>query len=364
MSAWQRAISVAAMAVGCSSTPSGIDATPDPNASCASFSADPGFTCSGSLGEGDTVAVAHPDAFGQKPNGAAALYIWDFSLGSATISQARIAKPAPGYGELVSDPVAPGSTKAWRHTVDHNFHEDTYRSGLEIGVPDLFVYARMYFNFDGHEAFAARETYTGKSCATDAEGCWNQKGWRFWHEFTHDWLIGYGDDDPAGNPRWGFGLQDDRPTSGTTYNGNMYPRSWHTQSVMVHQSSAINVADAWSQVTFNGRGVRTSDRLSRSSAFPEPLTRLYWFQVERTGWTASDGRFYSYDIVYIDDSFCRIVMTDQSVWDETAEHREEIQIPVDWNADRVTFRVRRPFPGAYLWVVRADATPLRIGKLP
>lgn len=245
------------------------------------------------------------------------------------------------------------------HPVDRNFHEDTYRSGLEVTPPDLFVFTRMYFSFDGHEAFEARENDYGQACVVNADACWNQKGWRFWHEFTHDWLLGYGDDDPAGNPRWGFGLQD----GGTTYDGSMYPRSWHTQNVMVHQSGGVDVADAWSQVAFNGRAQRIGNRKSRTSAYPEPLTRLYWFQVERTGWTAADGKFYAYDIVYVDDSLCRIVLTDQAVWDETVEHRVEIQIPAAWSVDSLTFRVRRPFPGAYVWAVRSDASPLRLGRI-
>lgn len=362
--ACMRSVVLVVVVGACSSGGAGAiqDGSADSSRPCSGFAADSGFNCTGSFGEADSVTIVRSGAFGEKPNGAAALYIWDFSRGATTIPEARVAKAAPGYGSLVTDSVAPGSSGAWRHLVDRNFHEDTYREGLEITSPDLFVFTRMYFNFDGHEAYEARQTYTGGSCSTDANACWNLKGWRFWHEFTHDWLIGYGDDDPAGNPRWGFGLQDDGP-GGTKYDGSMYPRSWHTQNVMVHQSSGVDVADAWSQIAFNGRAQRISNRRSRTSAYPEPLTRLYWFQVERTGWTSADGKFYAYDIVYIDDSFCRIVMTDQADWDDTVEHRVEIQIPVAWSADSLTFHVRRPFSGAYLWAVRSDATPVRLGRI-
>ncbi len=268
--------------------------------------------------------------------------------------------PPPGHGSLITDPIAPGSSAAWQHLVDLSYHQDTYVEGLDINPPDLYVFTRMYFNFDGHEAFVARESYAGDSCATNAEACWNQKGWRLWHEWTHDWLMGYGDDSVEGNPRWGFGVQD----GGTIWDGSIYPHAWHTQDVMVHQSSGVDVPDAWSQVSFNGRGQRVIERRSSTSNYPEPLTRLYWFQVERTGWTESDGKFYAYDIVYIDDSFCRIVMTDQPTWDDGIEHRVEIQIPLDWMSEAVTFRVRRPFAGAYVWAVLADATTVRLGQLP
>lgn len=325
---------------------------------CDQFAADPNVGCAGTFAEGDAVTLTLTGSFGTKPNGAAPLYAWDFSRGSSTIPESRIAKPAPGYGSLAADLVAPGSTGAWKHPVDRDFHDGTYVGGLEVNSRDLYIFARMYFSFDGQQAYKARQDYYGGSCATNGDACWNQKGWRYWHEFTHDWVMGYGDNDPAGNPRWGFS------GASSTYDGSMYPRQWHTQDVLVHQSSGVDVADGWSQVAFNGRAMRSSNEASRTSARPEPLSRLHWFQVERTGWTPADGHFYSYDIVYIDDSFHRIVLTDQATWDETTEHRVEIQIPVAWSADAITFKVRRPFQGAHVWAVLADATPVRLGQLP
>ena len=138
---------------------------------------------------------------------------------------------------------------------------------------------------------------------------------------------------------------------------------WGFDEFEILNSTGTDVPDgnfAWIR---NGRR-HTSDGASGSEgqlilntvntfASARPLLRFAPFQFQ---FTHSPGYYVYVDTYYADDSDYRVYLSEQSVWNDTTIHKQELQIPVRWVDNSIHVRVRRGeldnFTGKYLYVVR------------
>jgi hypothetical protein len=98
----------------------------------------------------------------------------------------------------------------------------------------------------------------------------------------------------------------------------------------------------------------------------------YVVEGEPPGWvpTPAGNRYYA-DDVYVDDSWCRVMVSDETSWPTSAgtgagTSTREIQIPTAWSDTSVSFVLRQgqhaSLSGKTLYVVVADGTALKVGS--
>lgn len=318
----------------------------------------------GRIADGERVVI-QGTGFGEKPNDARPYAFFDFGRNRAEASQySRHPWGAPAAGILANDLRAPNGSASWKFRMGVDGRGDAYtgpRGGGTRFDPKpsgryLYVFYRIYFNWDGRDAYAKMPN-------------WNLKGFRIWASGTRYpdiYMPGYpgGSDDPTGSPLVYAEGTDGGPLwlSPKEVHG-IRKNEWKVEELFLRQSSAVNAADGLWYMASNGRKSSSlSNLVTRSSAYPDPYTDLFWHQVERTGFTASDNKFFAYDVVYIDDSWARVVVTESSTWNDNAEGRLEIQVPVSWSDNRIEVVLRRgvldSLSGKYLYVFKADGNPV------
>ena len=85
---------------------------------------------------------------------------------------------------------------------------------------------------------------------------------------------------------------------------------------------------------------------------------------------ASGGKVFS-DILYLDDSFFHIIISDEPTWEAASVgpevfYEREIQIPTAWADDSITITMRRgvhsSFSGKSLYVIDSAGAAQKIGQ--
>jgi hypothetical protein len=314
----------------------------------------------GSIADGQQISLIGSN-FGTKPNGAKPYAFFDFGRGQAAAdANSRTAWGAPDMGVLDSSPVAPGSTRAWKYRIGTDRY-DVYSGDGGNGtrfIPkpqgrDLYFFYRIYFNWNGTDAYAKQSD-------------WNFKGFRIWGDTSNNniYMPGYGQvSDASGSPRaymeyTGTPGADVLYPSPDTVHG-LRKNEWKVEELFLRQSSSTGVGDGLWRMASNGRSSGSIQNLvTSSSSYPSRLQNLYWHQDERVGFAAGDGKFFAYDVVYIDDSFARVVVTGNSTWNDGAETALEIQVPVAWSTNRIDIVLRKgalgSLSGKYAYVFNSS----------
>ncbi len=319
---------------------------------------------SGSVADHQVVTISG-SGFGTKPNGAKPYAFFEFGRGQASASSySRTAWGAPASGVFNSTMAAPNSKGSWEYRIGVD-NGDVYSGGGGAGTRftpgpagrDLYVYYRLYMNWDGVDQANARSD-------------WNLKGFRMWSKDTTvpDLVLGYADSQTDGNPRV---LAEDTMNTTLWLSGvqGIIKNSWKVEEITMRQSSSVGSADAFWQLTSNGINSPTySNLVTRTSSYPGPYTDLFWHQSERTGFGSSSGKFIAYDLVYIDDSWARVVVTNSSTWNTSSGVKVEIQVPVTWSNNQIQFLVRQgaldSLSGKYLYVINSSGTPVSTKGFP
>jgi hypothetical protein len=318
----------------------------------------------GTVGDHQEVTIVG-SGFGTKPNGSKPYAFFEFGRNqSSASSYSRNAWGAPALGSLGTSYKASGSSAAWIFNVGGG-DGDVYSGKSSTGTRfkpspagrDLYVYYRLYMNWDGMDAASARSD-------------WNLKGFRMWANDTSvpDIVVGYADAQSDGNPR----VFAENTMSSSMYMSGVQgflKNQWKTEEIALRQSSGNNVADAFWQQTSNGIASQAYPNLvTRTSSYPGPYTDLFWHQSERTGFSSSSGKVIAYDVVYIDDSWARVVVTDSSSWNTTTAKKVEIQVPVSWSDTKIQVLLRQgsldSLSGKYLYVINSAGKPVSTTGFP
>jgi hypothetical protein len=304
----------------------------------------------GTLTTNSTVTLTG-SGFGTKTN-ARPLYYWDFGSSKTTSPMSRMTFSGPVAGDLSTAVVAPGSRTA--------LHEDvagiteSFGPGPAAGVPfnssALYVWAKKYYGFhlvnDG------------------ASNGINLKFFRIWYPWTHDIYTGY-----QGLSGLGSGRTMPEVTSELA-----------TWWLMPHESNRW-VIDEWeyragdmnqANGAFNyirdgiAAYARTTTGFStRTAANPELYTHLFFDQISNN--LLSPGKHLYFDSIYIDDTWQRVVISDEPTWQNAvyasgSKRKREIQIPISWSNTEIQISVRQGalanLGTSYLYVLNAQGNPI------
>jgi hypothetical protein len=324
------------------------------------------FGLSGTVGDGQSVTITDLQSrFGTKPNGAKPYGYWDFGKnGYATTDPlSRNVLHAPETGALATDVKLSRSAAFWKFPIDSNtdaaYESVGVATDLQPAYPYLYVYYKIRTNWDGLEAYAALTSY-------------NLKGFRFWYASGANNMIfaSVGQSNSApGNPRITWELTEAAAEFGNSHCSPISPKNvWRTQECFAKQSSGVDVADGQAWMTNDGQAsVKYLNKKTRTAAWPNTYRYLHWHQNQFCGFAVSAGKFLGYDLVYVDDSWCRVMVTASSAWSEVSQ-AAEIQVPTAWAdaGNSITFTLRQgefaSLSGKYLYVVKSDNTALKIGQ--
>lgn len=333
----------------------------------------------GSIADGSQVRIVG-SGFGTKPHGAKPYAFFDFGKGESRSSQySRNSLHEPVMGVLDGKVVASGRSAAWRCKIDpqqlgsepgsqYDCWAGDGRFGDSLGMPinsaarDFYIFSRVNFNWNGSDAYARRSS-------------WNLKGFRFWGD-TNLYLFGAGQTgDADGSVRTvneygaaGADVSYPEPVS----RWGLRKNTWKVEENFVRQSSANNATDgSWTARSDRvllgpytpGSSGNLGSIVNMRTRKERPFSKLAWHQMQYHGFTVADDKYIAYDVVYIDDSWARVVVTDSATWDDgVATSFQELQIPVAWTDTAITAVLRRgvlgELNGRYLYVFNASGQPV------
>ena len=319
------------------------------------FAPEPGFSLNGSMVDGGSVTLSGT-GFGTKPNGAAPFGFIELGNGVEDFDARSRGSWTTDWNPSASmqqNVVAPNRTHSFEYPFDQ---DDTSQPAVnntqfDIGgtADDLYLFVRRHINADGLDMDGANTNY-------------NLKGPRY-----HPGLIGdnnlisqaYGQAaDANGDPR--FTAENTEMGGSYFMNGaagiqdlfGLRKNEWVTEEWELHQSSAVDVSDATLK---NSRDGFPDERcppspgsdtnfISRTTAFPNLYSWLFLYQDQLQG-DPGFQMMVRMDLVYIEDSKCHIILSDEPTWEAaTADPRviytREPQIITAWAANSIVMDLR------------------------
>jgi len=341
----------------------------DQSASVGGFTFDSGFSAGSgsSFADGGTATIlSSGSVFGSKPNGSKPAWYWNPGKSASTALDSNSRNTAwavdpdssvngPQYGSITANQLVTGSVAAYEINWNTAGRQATIQGMALPNATDWYLFSKWRTNFNMADAFPLAGNLL--------DGQANMKGWRIWNTgFTHDMVTGFGDDD-ARDKHVKLYENTDNGTAFEVHGVGLPKNIWLTDEIQQHQGD-VGVANAVTRIFEQGKLQATYTNVSRRSpSWTALYARFYGHQKERMN-TLSSWRIW-YDILYLDDSWCRVVVTDQATWSTASTRGMEVQIPTAWAAGSITFVCRRgalTLAGKYLYVVRSDGTAVRVGQ--
>lgn len=325
------------------------------------FTAEEGFGLTGNIGDGNSVTITG-SGFGTKPNGVGPWLWWDFGSGSTSNgagSRGTFTENWTTNAALLQNTVAPNRT----HSVEMDLASivGSMHTGLiELATSntDMYMFERSYLNSDGLDMFAFNTIYNLKEhryAALSANG--------FNNIFSPN---EQGTNEVEGGPRLGAeNVGGDSGSHFFTAAGGfkavfgLRKNEWKTDEWQFHQGD-VDVSEGTIKMMRNGVVHTHSPNggatfVTRTTANNTLMFRFAYMQSAKI----SGGKVFS-DILYLDDSFYYIIISDEPTWEAATASPEvfyerEIQIPTAWADGEVTFTMRRgvhsSFAGKYAYIV-------------
>jgi hypothetical protein len=332
-----------------------------------------GFSLAGNIADGSALTVSKAGGgFGTKPNGAKPLYWWplDADANPSSLSRNTTNPTATINGALSTALLPSGSTGTWQKDLAAD------ESALFLRVPftsdTLYFWTKRYYDFDFDALLAQHITQDNEE-----NYGFNLKTFRFWHEWTHDVYHGYNgaeswnsNNPPAdGNPRTGA----ENTMDYSRWNGHGFvPRTWLVEEVE-YRTSSLNTTDG--VLNYIRQGRHEFDRATtrwqfRTTAYPGTYSSLYLDQKSNGSLSSLHPAYEYLDAYYVDDSWCRVMISDESSWQVTTQPsgnscNREIQVPTAWSDSSINFALRQgshaSLRGKYLYVILQDGTAVKAG---
>jgi hypothetical protein len=300
-----------------------------------------GISSADPLSDGQQVTI-QGSGFGSKSN-AQPLYFWDFNKSTSASPLSRQPSPVAIRGTLSSALVAPGSANALQVDMGSNTNA-AGPQGVPFNSPSAYAWIKHRYEFNIVSAAAA-------------DG-FNLKSFRLWDPYVHDVFVNYqGSNNGTGHVE----IEHTQDMSPSVWFGlTPVAKAWVIEEYD-YQSSSVGNQDGVLQYIRNGVGAWAyGTRFTmRNSAYPTAYSLLYFDQVSNN--LIPSGTYQYIDSIYVDDSRQRVIVSDESTWQQTtsgpAAHRE-IQIPVSWSDGQITIVARQgsldSFTGKYLYVIGPD----------
>jgi len=139
--------------------------------------------------------------------------------------------------------------------------------------------------------------------------------------------------------------------------GLQIPHEWMVEEIELNNSSAIDVSDAEINFWQKGKIENTTKFVSRTAAYPNGYTRVYQAQVSNGAYDPSSTY---YDMLFMENSWHRVIISSESVWTPSAVSNVEIQIPITWSGAQITFKIHQgalpSLVGNYVYIFDASGT--------
>lgn len=351
-----------AQAVGLS-----VAAIPAGGGSMASgFVAETGFTLTDN-GDGTLTITDAQSRFGAKPNGAKAVRIVDFSTGSdQPTADSRTTSPITWASQcgITTVGAKPGSTHAM--VVDTSDPTATNTAAWLYDIPENA--GRRYFR---HIVYRNEFTWTELLNAQPSGP--NLKHGRWEDTDAQTANLGPYQVNVIQGTTHRYSFKNDGINA---YDSQMYDptvqwaaKSWMFEEEYHEISSDTAVADASMYGVFNGELVFSRLNADSTNGYAMPAGKWDKYKIESwSSWAATGVCPFLYDFILLDDSWCRIYITDKPTWSDAETKALEIQIPLGWAAGQIDFRQRigilGTLSGKYLWVVDSDNNKILIGGRP
>lgn len=145
---------------------------------------------------------------------------------------------------------------------------------------------------------------------------------------------------------------------------------WTVEEEYHKVSSAAAAADAYCTGVVNGERKFTISGFDSHRGFdPQGANRWENYKVANFDrWALPGVAPWRANVLYVDDSWCRVFITDKATWVDSETRAQEIQVPTAWAAGGVDFHKRQgafaSLAGKYLWVVDNDDNKILIGSWP
>lgn len=141
---------------------------------------------------------------------------------------------------------------------------------------------------------------------------------------------------------------------------------WSTEEEYHEISSAQGEADAQIIGVLNGEQRFVRSGVNSHTGFdPAAHPWTYYKLGNFRYWAAPGVAPWRANVLYVDDSWCRVYITDKPTWNTAEQKAMEIQVPTAWDGDVTFFKRNGQFSslsGKYLWVADNDDTKILIGS--
>lgn len=337
------------------------------------FSAESGFSL---LDNGDgTLSVADSQArFGTKPNAAKPVWFFDFSSGSdqphPTLSRQQKTINWSAPCQITQEVAKPGSTHSM--TIDSPSFGSVFADGdATLSLP-LNSGRKFYRYYDVYNDF----TYTQLADGVAANPATGASSENF---KTHRWQVAglNQSTDPytpnvlqANNYRFSFSGDEATTYESILYQANSYLTApmWNVEEEYHQVSSSAGATDAVMYGVLNGEQKFVRDNQDSHKGADPTLAENQWEHYKLgnfNSWAEPGVAPWRANILYVDDSWCRVYITDKPTWSDSEEKAIEIQVPVGWAAGQVDFHQRigalGSLAGKYLWIADNDDTKILVG---
>jgi hypothetical protein len=337
------------------------------------FVADSGYTLSGTIADGATLTISGT-GFGTKQGGGRPLYYFPYTSDltpHATLSR-RTAPMLDSARPYVFSTTSPPPNNPGSCRLEMNDSGTSWGVSLPAGsVASIYTFAHRRFGYDTFH---------------DGVGS-NHKFWRIWRSAGQgfpDFYSSYSgngqttfapvsaaegvSEGPGGesnNDKW----WDNAPNYYTQIQPilNAITTQWHTFEQEWQNSSAANVADAVFISWTNGAICCESSRFTSHNSGGQPYwEELFFSQISNNSEPA--GGYFYYGPTLVDDSRCRIIVSNEATWNTgaAATYSRDFCVPITWADGQITMMLRQgihtSLAGKYLYVVRSNGTAVRIGR--
>jgi len=152
----------------------------------------------------------------------------------------------------------------------------------------------------------------------------------------------------------------------------------------MENSSAVDVNDGTTKHSVNGYAndfapgaAQGTVFTSRTTALPALYQELFMHQESTVGNPGFQMKI-SYDVLYVDDSLCHIIISEEAAWDAATApsfsnpgdpevfYVREPQIPTAWADTSITCQIRQgthaSLSGKYLYVIDSSGVSQKIGQ--
>lgn len=353
----------------------------------AGFTAQPGFTLTDN-GDGTLTISDAQSRLGTKPNAAKPAWFFDFGSGSdqphPTLSRNQktvlwnassspttaVARANATHSMTIDCTQADGNNSVFAGLAAEGNADKTLFLDANVGRK-YYRYYDVYNDFTYSELVASIQENTTGSSENFKTHRWQTDGaqstpytvntqqansYRFYF---------FPQGDAGGDAGDGAGVYDSKLYVSMT--DELAAKAWRVEEEYHQISSADSATDAAMYGVLDGVDAFARTSVASHVGLDPTLAANKWSHYKLGNfryWALPGIAPWRANVLYVDDSWCRVYITDKPTWNAAEQKAMEIQVPTAWDGDVIFFKRNGQFSslsGKYLWAVDNDDTKILIG---